>query len=110
MDSEVKVPLGEQDLTLLEAGPIDGRYRSRTRALSRYFSEAALIRYRLRVEIEWYLALASNPAIDALPALNASQIEGLRALDSGFTVADARRVKQLEAEGILGKEPVRNER
>ena len=98
MDSEVKVPLGEQDLTLLEAGPIDGRYRSRTRALSRYFSEAALIRYRLRVEIEWYLALASNPAIDALPALNASQIEGLRALDSGFTVADARRVKQLEAE------------
>jgi adenylosuccinate lyase len=98
MDFEAKPPNGEEDLALVEAGPIDGRYRSRTRALARYFSEAALIRYRLRIEIEWYLSLAANPAIDAVPALNAKQIEGLRALDSSFTVADARRVKQLEAE------------
>ena len=46
--------------------PIDGRYRSRTRALAAYFSEFALIRYRVRVEIEWYLSLAANPAIKAL--------------------------------------------
>src|ERR1700677_1560800 len=98
MDFEVNCPFDEQDLTLLEAGPIDGRYRSRTRALAQYFSEAALIRYRLRVEIEGYLALAANPAIDALPALDTRQRERLRALNSGFTIADARRVKQLEAE------------
>jgi adenylosuccinate lyase len=98
MDFEAKTPIGEEDLTLLEAGPIDGRYRSRTRALARYFSEAALIRYRLRIEIEWYLSLAANPAIDAVPALDAKPIERLRAVDSGFTLADARRVKQLEAE------------
>jgi adenylosuccinate lyase len=98
MDFEVKAPFDEQDLTLLEAGPIDGRYRSRTRALAQYFSEAALIRYRLRVEIEWYLALAANPAIDAVPVLDTRQAEGLRSLDLAFTMADARRVKHLEAE------------
>jgi adenylosuccinate lyase len=98
MDSEIEAPLIQGDLTLLEAGPIDGRYRSRTRALARYFSEAALIRYRLRVEIEWLLSLAANPAVDAIPALDATSTERLRALDSGFTVADARRVKQLESE------------
>ncbi|HEX4209088.1 MAG TPA: adenylosuccinate lyase, partial [Candidatus Binataceae bacterium] len=98
MESQVNDSLKEQDLALFEAGPIDGRYRSRTRAVARYFSEAALIHYRLRVEIEWYLALAANPAIDAVPALEAKQIDQLRALDSGFTTADARRVKQLEAE------------
>jgi adenylosuccinate lyase len=98
MDFEDKPPIGDEDLPLLEAGPIDGRYRSRTRALARYFSEAALIRYRLRVEIEWYLSLAANPRIDSVPAMDAKQIDRLRALDSGFTVADARRVKQLEAE------------
>ena len=43
--------------------PIDGRYHSRTRALAAYFSEFALIRYRVRVEIEWLFALAENPAI-----------------------------------------------
>src|SRR5882762_7190282 len=46
--------------------PIDGRYRARTRALEAYFSEYALIRYRVRVEVEWYLSLAADPAIDAL--------------------------------------------
>jgi adenylosuccinate lyase len=98
MDFEVNGPFDEQDLTLLEAGPIDGRYRSRTRALAQYFNEAALIRYRLRVEIEWYVSLAANPAIDALPSLDVQQTKRLRALNSDFTIADARRVKQLEAE------------
>jgi adenylosuccinate lyase len=98
MDVEAKAPIGEEELTLLEAGPIDGRYRSRTRALARYFSEAALVRYRLRIEIEWYLSLAANPAIDSVPAMDVKQIARLRTLDSGFTIADARRVKHLEAE------------
>jgi adenylosuccinate lyase len=98
MSSKSEVAFDELDLALSEAGPIDGRYRSRTRALSKYFSEAALIGYRLRVEIEWYLSLSANPAIDALPPLGANQIERLRALGTNFSRADARRVKELEAE------------
>jgi adenylosuccinate lyase len=98
MSSAAKPPFDDEDLALSEAGTIDGRYRSRTRILSKYFSEAALIRYRLHAEIEWYLALAANPAIDALPELNARQIQQLRALASDFSLADARRVKQFEVE------------
>ena len=60
----------------MAVGPVDGRYRSRTRALADYFSEYALIRYRVRVEIEWYLALAANPAIDAMPAIDAATAQG----------------------------------
>ena len=79
-------------------GPVDGRYRTRTRALVDYFSEYALIRYRVRVEIEWYLSLAANPAIDAMPAIGAETARKLRALYEKFSLADARRVKALEAE------------
>ena len=86
------------DQALSAVGPIDGRYRSRTRALARYFSEAALIRYRVRVEIEWYLSLAANPAIDAVAPIDAAGARRLRALYTEFAPADARRVKALEAE------------
>ena len=48
----------ETDAALTAVTPIDGRYRARTRSLEAYFSEFALIRYRVRVEIEWYLSLA----------------------------------------------------
>ena len=51
------------DDSLMAVTPIDGRYHSRTRTLGAYFSEFALIRYRVRVEIEWLIALAENPAI-----------------------------------------------
>jgi adenylosuccinate lyase len=88
----------EHDEALMAIGPVDGRYRSRTRALADYFSEYALIRYRVRIEIEWYLALAANPAIDALPAIDAPAVKRLRALYHDFTIDDARRVKALEAE------------
>ena len=87
----------EGDEALLAAGPIDGRYRSRTRSLVPYFSEQALIRYRLRIEIEWLIALAENPAIDAIPPLGAVAQKKLRALATGFTIAEGRRVKALEA-------------
>ena len=88
----------ELDAALTAISPIDGRYRGRTAALRDYFSELALIRYRVRIEVEWYLSLAANPAIDALPALSAATIRGLRALYTGFSIADARRVKVLERE------------
>ncbi|MGH7814438.1 MAG: adenylosuccinate lyase [Candidatus Binataceae bacterium] len=77
--------------------PIDGRYRKHTRALESYFSEFALIRYRVRVEIEWYLALAANPAIDAIAPLGPAAEKKLRAISGAFALADARRVKELEA-------------
>jgi adenylosuccinate lyase len=88
----------EQDEALLAVSPIDGRYRSRTRVLADYFSEFALIRYRARVEIEWYLALAGNPAIDAMPPIDPAVVTRLRALYENFTLDHARRVKQLEAQ------------
>src|SRR5215469_10791759 len=89
-------PDREGDAALLNVSPIDGRYRARTRVLERYFSEFALIRYRVRVELEWYLALAANPVIDALPPLASATVERLRAVYGQFSLADARRVKELE--------------
>ncbi len=88
-----------QDETSLTAiSPIDGRYRARTRALERYFSEFALIRYRVRIEIEFYLSLAANPKVDALAEISPATTRKLRAVYSGFSLADAFRVKALEAE------------
>ncbi|HKV53737.1 MAG TPA: adenylosuccinate lyase [Candidatus Binataceae bacterium] len=88
----------ERDEALLAVTPIDGRYRARTRRLADYFSEYALIRYRVRVEIEWYISLAENPGITALPAMDAGATARLRSLFTDFSPADARQVKQLEAE------------
>src|ERR1700687_2275955 len=87
-----------QDEALMAVSPIDGRYRNRTRALAEYFSEYALIRYRVRVEIEWYLSLAANPAIDALKPIGDATAQRLRSLYQDFALAGARRVKEFEAE------------
>jgi adenylosuccinate lyase len=86
------------DAALMAVTPIDGRYSARTRPLAAYFSEFALIRYRVRIEVEWYLALAGNRAFDALGAIPAATAARLRAIYEDFTLADARRVKALEAE------------
>ncbi len=83
---------------LMAVTPIDGRYRARTRALAQYFSEYALIRYRLRAEIEWYVGLAANPSFDAMRPLAPATAERLRALYREFPAGDAARVKELEAE------------
>jgi adenylosuccinate lyase len=98
MNKDRETAASELDEALLAVGSIDGRYRSRTRALVDYFSEYALIRYRVRVEIEWYLALAANPAIDAVPSIDADRAGRLRSLYEDFSIDDARRVKALEAE------------
>ena len=95
-DRGIRKPV--EDEALLAIGPVDGRYRSRTRALAAYFSEYALIRYRVRVEIEWYLALAANPLIDAIGPIDEPAAKRLRALYEDFTIDDALRVKALEAE------------
>ena len=83
------------DAALMAITPIDGRYHARTRALGAYFSEFALIRYRVRVEIEWLLALDENAAIPEF-TLGSDGPSRLRTLYRDFTLADARRVKELE--------------
>jgi adenylosuccinate lyase len=88
----------QTDEALMVVSPIDGRYRARTRRLAEYFSEFALVRYRVRIEIEWYLALAANPAFAPMRALGAAEQSALRAIYQDFTLAAARRVKELEAE------------
>ena len=87
----------ETDAALTAVTPIDGRYRARTRSLEAYFSEFALIRYRVRVEIEWYLSLAAHPEISALKSISAATAKNLRSVYEDFTLDDARRVKELEA-------------
>jgi adenylosuccinate lyase len=87
----------EQNEALFAVSPIDGRYRGRTRALTEYFSEYALIHYRVRIEIEWLLSLAANPAVDAIPALETADRQRLVAIYKDFALADGRRVKELEA-------------
>jgi adenylosuccinate lyase len=85
------------ELTALTAvTPIDGRYHGKTEPLSEYFSEFALIRYRVRVEIEYFIALCELP----LPQLAAFPHEAfpmLRNIYEQFTVKDAQRVKEIEA-------------
>ncbi|HEY9252950.1 MAG TPA: adenylosuccinate lyase [Stenotrophomonas sp.] len=81
---------------LLALSPLDGRYAGKVDALRPIFSEYGLIRARVKVEIEWLLALAAEPGIVELPAFPASAVQTLRALADDFSVADAARVKEIE--------------
>lgn len=85
-----------QDATLLALSPLDGRYAGKLDALRPIFSEYGLIHARVRVEIEWLLALAAEPGIVELPAFDAGQVDALQALWKGFSVADAARIKEIE--------------
>ncbi|NND15923.1 MAG: adenylosuccinate lyase [Eudoraea sp.] len=81
----------------LEAiSPIDGRYSAKTEELKSYFSEAALISYRVQVEIEYFIALCEIP-LEQLPVLDDSQTEELRTIYLEFDVKDAAKVKSIEA-------------
>ncbi|MBP2691908.1 MAG: adenylosuccinate lyase [Muribaculaceae bacterium] len=83
-------------LTQLTAiSPIDGRYRSKCAELENYFSEYALIRYRVRVEIEYFIALCQLP-LPQLATAPAEAVESLRDIYRNFTVADAQRIKDIE--------------
>ncbi len=85
------------DLTPLTAlTPLDGRYRRSGGKLAPYFSEFGLIRYRVKVEIEWLKALAAEPAIAEVPAFSAATLIELDALADHFSVADAEAVKHIE--------------
>jgi adenylosuccinate lyase len=82
--------------TLTAISPIDGRYRARTEALSHYFSEYALIRYRVLVEVRWLQQLAAHPGVPEAPALSVDAQARLESLISEFDTTDAQRVKDIE--------------
>ncbi|MFW6000718.1 MAG: adenylosuccinate lyase, partial [Halorubrum sp.] len=87
---------------LAAVSPLDGRYAGRTASLSPYVSEAALMRSRTRVEVEYLLALG---ALDALPIGFSEATEAaLRGIYDDFSAEDARLIKQLETEGAAGYE------
>jgi adenylosuccinate lyase len=89
---------GSQDLTKLDAlSPLDGRYARSVDALRAHFSESALIRYRLRIEIEWLKALAAEPAIVELKPFSAKTIAALDKLVDKFSGRDAAAIKTIEA-------------
>ena len=80
---------------LTAISPIDGRYRSKTETLAGYFSEYALIRYRVRVEIEYFITLCELP-LPQLADFDQTLFGRLRSIYRDFTVADAQRVKDIE--------------
>jgi adenylosuccinate lyase len=82
---------------LTALSPLDGRYAGKVDALRPIFSESGLIRARVKVEIEWLLALASEPGIVELKPFSEAASARLRALADGFSLADAARVKAIEA-------------
>jgi len=85
------------ELTTLNAiSPLDGRYRKHVESLAYYFSEAALINYRVFVEVEYFIALSKIP-LPQLKDIEISKIEELRALCRDFTFQDAQDVKDIEA-------------
>ncbi len=75
--------------------PVDGRYRNKTRNLKEYFSEAALIRYRILVEVEYFVSLCTYP-LPQLHDFDFSMFEKLRGIYEHFKQTDARRVKDIE--------------
>lgn len=87
----------EQSFALTAISPLDGRYARHTRTLTECFSEYALIHHRVIVEVEWFKALAAEPAIREVPKLSPDSIATLDRIADEFTLADAQKVKDFEA-------------
>ncbi|GAB1231735.1 adenylosuccinate lyase [Ferrigenium sp. UT5] len=81
---------------LTALSPLDGRYHQKVATLRPHFSEFGLIRYRLRVEIEWLKALSAEPAIVELPPFSVATIAWLDQLAAEFSEADAEQIKTIE--------------
>ena len=81
---------------LTAVSPIDGRYRSKTECLADYFSEYALIRYRVRIEIEYFITLCELP-LPQQKSFNSTLFEQLRDIYRNFDEASAARVKEIES-------------
>ena len=81
---------------LTAISPIDGRYRSKTESLDLYFSEFALIRYRVKVEIEYFIALCEIP-LPQLSDIDHKVFTQLRDIYLNFSINDAQRIKDIES-------------
>jgi adenylosuccinate lyase len=86
-----------EPMSLDAISPLDGRYRDQVAPLADWFSEAALIRERLRVEVEWLIAMAASPWLPEVRELQPDEIAYLRTLIAGFNPEAAARVKEIEA-------------
>ncbi|MBP6533803.1 MAG: adenylosuccinate lyase [Arenimonas sp.] len=84
------------DHTLLALSPVDGRYAAKVNALRPIFSEFGLIKARVHVEMEWLISLANESGIVELQPFNEQQTQFLRGIASGFSPAQAARVKTIE--------------
>ncbi|MGH8622003.1 MAG: lyase family protein, partial [Burkholderiales bacterium] len=82
---------------LTALSPLDGRYHHRVAALRDTFSELALIRFRVRIEIEWLKTLAAEPAITEVPPFSPPTLGQLEEVAAKFSEADGESVKRTEA-------------
>lgn len=82
--------------TLTAISPIDGRYRNKTEELGHYFSEYALIKYRVFVEVEYFIALCELP-LPQLKGVNSSVFNELRKIVTNFSEQDATHIKEIES-------------
>ncbi|OGA19348.1 MAG: adenylosuccinate lyase [Betaproteobacteria bacterium RIFCSPLOWO2_02_FULL_66_14] len=82
---------------LTALSPLDGRYAKSADPLRPFFSEYALVRYRVRIELQWLRALAAAPAIGELKPFSRAALAALERLDAGFSVQDAERIKAIES-------------
>ena len=85
-----------ENARLTALSPLDGRYAAKVDALRDAFSEYALIRQRVRVEIAWLRALAAESAVVEVPSFSSDAQGTLEAIGTSFSVADAARVKSIE--------------
>jgi adenylosuccinate lyase len=82
---------------LTSLSPLDGRYSGKTKPLQDHFSEFALMRERVAIEVAWLLALAAEPSFAALAPFSAATVEELKRAAAEFKLADAERIKAIEA-------------
>ena len=84
------------DNPLLAISPLDGRYHEKVDYLSQYFSEAALMRYRCLVEVEWFIFLFNDLKLKGTKELKPTELRILRSIYEQFDIVDAQRVKDIE--------------
>jgi adenylosuccinate lyase len=82
---------------LTALSPLDGRYEAKVASLRALFSEWALMRFRVKVEVEWLKALAAEPPLAEVPAFSPTTVGQLDALAANFSEADGQRIKAIEA-------------
>ena len=87
------MPSNSSALTAIS--PIDGRYQQKTQPLAQFFSEYALIKYRVTVEIEWLKSLSESTGLKEIQSISQSSIQKLNTLAQNFSVDDALAVKKI---------------